>query len=136
MTRGCDFLVGGALLAVGGCYPGLTFVEDVTYEVQVRDEQGHVVPEARVLVAQSGAWTGIRSVEGKSDTLGLCRLDTAWAEWWVSRGSTEPLRPWLALTVEKDAFEPYRMEFSREQFIQDGRRFRRGEAIVLKRKSQ
>lgn len=133
MSRGGEFLLGGALLALEGCYPNLTFDVDVTYEVQVRDDEGRPVPDVRIMAFQNEGLLGRRSAEGRTDPEGLCVVETGRSPC-APNTSASSVAAWLSLTMEKEGFESIRMEFTPEQFIRKHGGFRRSEALVLKRK--
>jgi len=125
----------GALLSLltFGCIGPDILAEKVSYEVQVSG--GFDFVEGARVVARPLTWVNPerdhRTVEGRTDARGRCSLETRQA---CAFQSSERGLVWLRLQVEAEGFEPLALDLDRSQFIDDGGRLRRVEAVHLRKK--
>ena len=125
-----------AVLSSAGCLGADLLSEPAVYELQVREPWGPFVPDARV-VARPLTWTDGRTVEGRTDARGRCALEVRQSTLGgPARASDLRALPWLSVVVEADGFQGRAFFFTRDEFVDDGGKLRRVEAVTLKRTSK
>ena len=117
-------------LLAAGCIGPDFLTEKVEYEVQIRGMFGGFVEGAKV-VAMPLTWADRRTVEGRTDSRGRCSLETRQA---CAFQSSERGVVWLRLQVEAEGFDSLVLDLDRSQFVDDGGRLRRVEAVTLRKR--
>lgn len=126
-----------AVLSSAGCLGANVLTEPAVYEIQVREPWGPFVQGARV-VARPLTWGDGRTVEARTDARGRCELEVRQSTLGGKgiRGSDLRALPWLSVAVEADGFEGRAFFFTRDDFVDDGGKLRRAEAVTLVRTSK